>query len=343
MFDVEPSGEGKLFVVFDKVASMLEKLITTGKVAEAVVEGVSGVADALKTKYPTAKLATGREGVPDSFIGPVIPKRADSIAGPAEAAPMGKFGAVATAVAAVYRGFMKLANVVMGMPALFERVGNKFDQFVRYLSPATSQRFQYAMEDLYATIGEKLLPVFEPLIGFIEKFADILASINTNGLFSALGKLLSTIGGAILSAFEALAPIINAVIWVFENLVDVLNWVINALKGMGKSIADWTVEKLNWFLKTTGNNFRVGIDWGGNQNTGGRARATRGISVMGLEQAQTRALEAAGRLGQRSAAQQTADNTGNILGLLQHAFPHLHDQLAEAARAAAMAEAERPA
>lgn len=336
MFDVQPEGENKLFIVFDKVASALEKLITTGKIVTAVMDGVKGVSSALSTKYPVAKLATGREGTPDNFIGPVIPKTADSIASPVGPSPMGKFGATAAIAGAVYTGFKKLANVLMGMPELLQQLGDKFNKFVSYISPATSQRFQYAMEDLYATIGEKLLPVFEPLIRFIERFADVLASINTSGLFTALGKLASLIGGVIIKALELLAPVINAVVWVLEKLVDAVTWVVEKLKS---SVSGLSIQAARRWIADRFGTTRGAFADGPNASTeGNRARATRGISVMGLEQAQTRALEAAGRIGQRSAADRTADDVAAIRRLAHSAF----DSMEAMERAAEMEGAVRP-
>ncbi len=114
---------------------------------------------------------------------------------------------------------------------------------VEKANPAAVFKFDRALDDLAATIGQILLPVFETVTGFIREFADVM-----QGLKPALAPIMQTISMTIQELTKLIVPISGLLIPVLAILdltittlvVPAIKLMILALEGMVKAFNEAT-------------------------------------------------------------------------------------------------------
>lgn len=315
MFDVEPKNQDRLFVVFDKVSSTLEKIITTGKAATVIMDTVKDLHTAATTKtvnLPAEMKAdtsgsSKRLGLPDftavvpniSKLGsvgekifPMIEKTGLAVAG--------KFGIIVTAITTAIGAVKKMALALFSVPELIQRLAEKVGSYVQYFSPATMQRYNWALEDLWATIGEKLQPILEVFAEIIENLADAISSLDSGRFIQRLAAVIKRLGEVFIELVIALLPVVELIMEALIPALRAFAAILQFITRIFRGVRGFVVDPEN--------------DPRRKQNS--RVRATQGISVFGVEQASTRALEAAGRIGGRNHMQNIDQNVEQIAGAL---------------------------
>ena len=185
---------------------------------------------------------------------------------------------------------------IAGIASVLEKAG---EVFIALVSP---------IMDVVEAVMNFLMPVFEVLLGVI------------NELKPAIMLIADSIRMVLGSALEKLKPILSAVVVVigvviqaFAKMIEFIykvNYVIFELLRDPTRITElgnvW--DDATRRVEAATNRLREGT----------RTTATRGISVMSLDQVSNRALEAAGRLGtERDFAAETAENTRRMAEALQ--------------------------
>ena len=309
MFDVRPKDENKLYVVFEKVSKMFEKLITVGKVANSIIDKVINTAVRPATAAIANPLATVQSFASRFMIPKSIAAKDDGQNGPFPAAlPVSKgskFGAYAAqgiavvasklagAVGLIVAGAQKLANIVMGLPSLVQRLTDSLASYVQHSNPALVQRMDWAWQDLWATIGQKVAPLMEAFAQVIEKVADTIASANFSRFIDKMADAIRKTGDAFIEFLEIMIPVL-------EVMADIMVPLVKAfVRGMEGSMRIFRSIR-HWVTGTEENRNKPGA----------RTAALGSISVLGLEQVSNRALEAAARAGSRGDHVQNID--GNV-------------------------------
>jgi hypothetical protein len=95
------------------------------------------------------------------------------------------------------------------------------EQFEEKANPAAAQRFNIALNDLAATMGQILLPVFESVTGFIRETADYLQGLKPAfaPVEQTIAKLISILGDTLGPAFALLDDTLTAVAVLMPALI----------------------------------------------------------------------------------------------------------------------------
>lgn len=165
-------------------------------------------------------------------------------------------------------GFAKLADTLMNAGSTFAshltqaalapiapmtKLGDTIAGFVAAYSPATVQRYQLAVRDLTAVLGEALTPVMAKVTESVRRFADMLLNSDVPGqigdilggiveasqpLVDAMFKLLQALMPVAEIIAEILKPAFEAVASVVKVLVEIFQAVGDALYEVGRRIAN---------------------------------------------------------------------------------------------------------
>ena len=159
---------------------------------------------------------------------------------------------------------MPFQALYTGIAAVQSQVG----AFVGKLNPAALSRFNYAIDDLFAAIGQSLLPVLEQFTRFAKSIggafnglsedgqkmvaalaagaagmiafgaaAALVEGILTAGIGPAIGALVGAIAGVALATMD-LSPIMDALSETFSGLMNVAGEVMTAFMGVARPLMD---------------------------------------------------------------------------------------------------------
>jgi len=301
-----------MYLVLDKVSQSLGKVIKSGEVASKVMDQVNNLNVTAKVAPKVMdRINNLNENVkaPNVAIGGEAGEKMFAKVESAGTAIAGKFGIIATALSAAYEAVKKFATFMMDLPGIFKRYADRIESYVSHINPAMAMRYEFALRDLWATIGEKLQPVFEAMIEVVEKFGDAIANLNLSNFMERLANLVRKAGETFIKLFEAMIPVIeliaNVVIPALDAFAAALNFVTRLMRGFRQ-----------WIFQERPEDEQAGKR---------RAMASRGVSVLGLDQVSNRVQEAAGRIGGRRPEVETADNTAIIAALLKHVPQELQE------------------
>lgn len=179
---------------------------------------------------------------------PAAPVGGGSPAGggnPAEAvaAATKPLGTLAVVLGAVGKASAATASVLVGFPKAIVAaetalvgLGQSMLGFVARANPAAAQRFQMAVDDLLASIGNFLLPVFELVTAAVRQVGDAFTLLIPAGaslaaalqpIFEMIGEALAGAVGYLAAALKAIVPVIGVLVRV---VMDAVNWVGRLVK-----------------------------------------------------------------------------------------------------------------
>lgn len=134
----------------------------------------------------------------------------------------------ASAVSAISPALAPVAPAVTAVTTSFNTFLQSAESWTQALSPATVFSFNYALKNLEATLGQAVVPMFQVLIGVVDRFAGILSPI-AQSLAPIFHQLADVLGGIFLNVVRALAdtfagflPVIEAVAGLFEAVAGAL-------------------------------------------------------------------------------------------------------------------------
>lgn len=104
----------------------------------------------------------------------------------------------------------------------FMSVVGKLQGYIGQISPAGVTQLNYAMEDLMATIGEKLEPLFQVLVTVVERVGDALANIDLDSLVDSVVTVVGMLADAFFQLLDAATPLINMLADTFAQVIEAL-------------------------------------------------------------------------------------------------------------------------
>ncbi len=219
-------GVDKLLTQFDQVAAKVESV--TDKALAALQRGAM---TAVVT--PLTDVFKGILARVDSFVSSLrgLAYPLEKLAQPVLALTKSLAG-LATSAAGAAKGLFDSAA-----GGVTSAVG-KMSQSVGAISPASTTRSEYAFADLQATIGEKLLPLFDQLSGIVERFGDYLANLDLSSLLESVGKVVGVLADAFFTLLEAAEPLI-------ETLANALSGALDTLMPFLESFAEALAQVLD--------------------------------------------------------------------------------------------------
>jgi hypothetical protein len=142
-----------------------------------------------------------------------------------------KVGAALSAVGSV-------ASAAGGLASSFVGVGKSVESFVAKANPSSVERFNIALEDVQAVLGQALTPVLDVVTEGVRLFGDFLTSILPSAdEFKEILAPVSDLFGELREALAAVAPFVK----------DVLTVALKAL-GVALNIVLYPVKLLARFL-----------------------------------------------------------------------------------------------
>lgn len=204
---------------------------------------------------PTPVIVVGPKPLPVTYVGappaqnpPPVAHRAPRGFGDALADMAPTLDGIAAAAAAAQRG---LAAFITGMEGVLESLGQQFTKFVSLSSPSTVIRFNLALRDTQAVIGQILTPVVERFTQIIRKLGDALASLS-DPTKSMLGGLAA--GSGLAGVFTALAAAASVLVRTLGGIPVAIATVVGAVLGVATTMGKWedVSASLNEILKIAG-------------------------------------------------------------------------------------------
>jgi hypothetical protein len=177
---------------------------------------------------------------------------------------------------------------------------------VSLASPGTTERFQIALEDATAVIGQTLVPVFEMLTSVVRTIGDVLATVLPPA--SSLREVLEPIADTFRELMEALAP-------VFSVIRDVL---VVALKGLAVVVQVLMIpfRILAEVIKAIGSLFGMEEE----KLKSSMGAAARNVSFQSSESAAKQIYQAAFRSGKGDPAAQQVGWLAKIHGVCKDIY-----------------------
>ena len=275
----------------------------------------------------------GRAGVARNVAGPVssFVSRGQALADAGDAT--GKFvGALAklpaamatapitgftAALTAVQAPALAVTGALHGMKSTVTALGDSVAGFVKSVSPAHVERFNYAVEDMTASIGRALLPVMEFATAMTRKFGDVLFTVS-----GKLQNVFATLSGPMTRVMDAL---FNPLVSVLESIIMLATPAVEALAAM---VDGWAVVFKVMGDGTTALLRAVGLASGTMMSSVGAA--VRAAGVGSVEDYGRRAQVAAFRLGTGAEpAERSANMLEQIRDMLNGFFNGLPRELAK--------------
>lgn len=149
-------------------------------------------------------------------------------------------GMVASGAGAVGGALM---STVSGPLSALTGAADLIGKFINAINPAVMEQFNMAMQDVFAVVGQALLPVFRILTPAMQMLGDYVASIlpDLDPLVDAMKPLL----GVFQNLYAALAPIINSGLSIaVEVLVKATEILVGAFQMAAKAFAQIMVAML---------------------------------------------------------------------------------------------------
>jgi hypothetical protein len=176
--------------------------------------------------------------------------------------------------------------------ASFMAASETIKGFVQYANPASAERFNMALEDLYGVIGQSLEPVLEVATQVLRAFGDFIASILPSA--DEMQKLM-----------KELQPVIDEFRGQLSDLVPVIKLVATVVM----KLAQVVIQVAAWFANL------IGATIGALGGSGAKLKSSVGAAYRGAHNVGIEDLGKQLRLsafGGGSAMQQVADNTAEI-------------------------------
>ncbi len=155
------------------------------------------------------------------------------------------------------------------MTGVVTKLTDSMSKFVQASSPATMDRLNFAFEDLYATIGQRLEPIMLAIAKGVEQFGDALSTIGDGGAFKAIADLIELLASVFAKLFKILSPVIKFIGYVVSGFAKLL-------EGLG-----WIADKITSFFSWL---------FGQDDKKSRRATAATGVSFTGVADLSGRAL-----------------------------------------------------
>lgn len=144
----------------------------------------------------------------------------------------------------------------------------KLEASVGAFSPAILQQFNFALEDLQATIGQAFAPAFKILTELVRQAADTIAPLMEQlapimaELAKALGEALMPVLRVLVAAFQFAMPVIKFVVYLLSLLARAIDYAVKAfaafVRGLGfGGLAD-TLEGKGGVRKTAAREAEMG-------------------------------------------------------------------------------------
>lgn len=270
----------------------------------------------------TAYAEAARQSPPPAQA--AAPTQGGSGAGSAEAVqsavarPLGALAGTLSAVGRVARpvagAFAAVHGAMAGAAGAAVAFGNSLLSFISKANPAAMQRFQLAVNDLFATIGAALIPVFELLTALVRTVADAMTLMIPVGhqLAAALQPVFELLGEAIAKYIGFLAQVLKAIVPVFAVVIRVL-----------MDVANWVAKVAKQFLEL------LGIDMPDEAKKGASVgMAARQAQIGGVEDVLRKAMTSAfgTGLGANDPASKTASAVEGIRATTDKLYAYLKDQ-----------------
>lgn len=211
-----------LGTIFDKMETALSPLV-------GIADRFSSVLTSLASTVDRVVTATTRFSAPMLAVGNAMTRVTETAFQPLTSA-INLFHNAATGVISTMRSFVEKAN------------------------PAAAFQFTRAMDDLAATMGQILEPVFEAVTHVVRTMADVFQGLRPvlEPLMKALGQIIEQFGRLIEPLASVLAPILQAIGWIVEHvvapalkaLVDAFTWVVNKIKALMRELGFSVPESL---------------------------------------------------------------------------------------------------
>ncbi len=159
-------------------------------------------------------------------------------------------GGLVAGIGALSTGLSAAAARFLVLDASIRVVTNQFEGLVKALSPATAAAFERAMQNLNATLGQAVVPVFQTLVLIVDKLAGVVSPLAAQlgpifdnlaaGLtrpFLDLAHAAVEVGAALASAFDYLIPVITAAADVIALLLSAgIAALVQEAIALGKSL-----------------------------------------------------------------------------------------------------------
>lgn len=151
---------------------------------------------------------------------------------------LGKVGAVAVSAATA---FGAIGVAVAGATGALMGLGGTMGTFVEKANPAAMQQFNLVINDLMATVGAALVPLFQLVTVVLRQVADAFTLLIPVGaqlaaalqpLFALLGDVLAGAVGVLSAALKVIVPVLGVVV---RLLADFARW----LGGLVKQFLDF--------------------------------------------------------------------------------------------------------
>ena len=227
-----------------------------------------------------------------------------------------KIGREVKAVGGIAAGGAGAAmGAITGPIGALGAAADMISKFTNALNPAIMEQFSMAMKDIFAVVGQALVPAFEILTPAIQMMGDFIASIlpDTHGLVDAMKPILE----AFRQMYAALAPLYKAglevAITVVTKAFEVLAGMVQTLMTAMAVFADFMLKAVpNWVsddiakLHANVKGFLAGEKIGFGKTS--RGAAGQGAAIVGVSDL-TRSAIAAGFGGGGGPQESTAKNT----------------------------------
>lgn len=167
-------------------------------------------------------------------------------------AQFGALGDVLTTLPTSVKDVARAIDVVVGS---FQLLASQINSYVTKFNPAVVTLYTYAVENLQATIGQKLLPLTITLTTFIENLSDAIAKVNIGPIVDALGSSLDALGKATAQTIGFLRPFIELIGDFFKGVLSGITPLISILgsilEGIG-NVLEPIISLLSPFIQGLG-------------------------------------------------------------------------------------------
>lgn len=155
-----------------------------------------------------------------------------AFAGPAAGAIGMGAGLIGSPIGLATQAFQPLTQAVQAATDKFQNMGKGMESFIAKASPGSLVRFNLALDDTKAVLGQRLVPVFEILTKALRLFGDFLNSILPDA--DEFADLLAPINELLDELREALAPVARVIkdvlVFALKQMAEVLKIVIIPFK-----------------------------------------------------------------------------------------------------------------
>jgi methyl-accepting chemotaxis protein len=137
----------------------------------------------------------------------------------------------------------QIPDVFGKLKAGIAEVNSQVVSFVSKLNPAFINRWNLAVDDLYATVGRSLVPALQQATSVVRRIGDAFASLDADG--KDFVSLLLTGGSAFSTFGAALEKVLPPLVSIFNSLGKAANAMLSALEPVTTLVTDLAGAVLN--------------------------------------------------------------------------------------------------